>query len=174
MSTVRRPTTGLDRARRRRQRRTLAILFAAFLLVVGGGLYAMAYVAGKVPGSRPTPTSSCTPSPTPTPAQSVFATNVYNSSGRTGVATDMAKALKSRRFEVRSVGNDPYMKKLSDAGEIRFGPAGRPYAEKHLAPLLPGARLVQDGRDDNSVDVAIGDQTPAVSAVPVPSITPGC
>lgn len=164
--------SGLERARRRRRRRSVTVLVVATLMVLGGFAYALAYWNGMVGGSSTEASPTCTPAPTTTPPESRFTVNVYNSSKRSGEADKFSDALKSRDFTVGAVGNDPYKKKLSGVGEIRFGPAGRAYAERFLQPLLPGATMAQDGRTGTNVDVAIGEQFPTVptrSATPTPS-----
>ena len=156
--------SGLERARRRRRRRSVTVLIVAALLVLGGFAYALAYWTGMAGGGSTEASPTCTPSP--------ITVNVYNSSTRSGEADNFSDALKSRDFTVGAVGNDPYKKKLSGVGEIRYGTAGQAYAERFLKPLLPGATMTQDGRTGTSVDVAIGEQFPTVpsrSATPTPS-----
>lgn len=161
---------GLASSRRRRERRTLAILTFCGLLMV------LAVVAAAVVMSQSGKKAVACPNGTvsvPPPAQSLFVLNVYNAGGPTGAAGDAAMALHSRSFDTGTVGNDPLKKKLTDAGEIRFGPDGAGNA-KLAAALVPGAHLVNDGRDGSSVDVVIGKTFPKLSAVASTSAAPRC
>lgn len=167
---------GLIRARRRRHRRATVVLLVVIALVLGGGGYAFAYWQGWVPGSLPMAAAKCTPTYTPTtPPQGRFTLNVYNASGTSGKANDVAQAMKSRSFATGSVGNDPYKKQLTGVGEIRFGSSGAAAARAYVAPLVPGATLVEDGRTDTSVDIAIGAQFPTLPAASAsPTHPTGC
>ncbi|TWP33970.1 LytR C-terminal domain-containing protein [Leekyejoonella antrihumi] len=167
---------GLDRARQRRRRRATAIAALVAIVVFAGFAYAVSYFAGWVPGSRPpAPPASCTVTPPP-PPQAAVVLNVYNASGDTGQATDVANAMTSRNFNVGVVSNDPYQESLDGVGQIRFGPAGKAFAEKYVKPLVPGATMVEDGRTDSSVDLALGKAFPHLAtAKPTPTPTiPGC
>lgn len=73
------------------------------------------------------------------------------------------------------VGNDPYQHSEDGVGEVRFGPDGAALAKRYVATLVPGAKLVQDGRDGNSVDVVVGSSFPTIAAAPAsPSPSPVC
>lgn len=161
---------GLASARRRRERRTLAILTFCGLLMVLAVVAAAVVMSqsGKKTVSCPNGTVSVAP-----PAQSLFVVNVYNAGGPSGAAGEAASALHSRSFDTGTIGNDPLKKKLSDAGEIRFGPDGAKGA-KLAAALVPGAHLVDDGRDGSSVDVVVGKSFPKLSVVPSTSAAPRC
>lgn len=172
-----RPTTGLERARRRRERRALALILGALVVVGVGVTYAAAYVAGIAPGSQPeAPPASCQVT-VPAPPQSTFTLNVYNASKDQGVAKRTAAALRTRDFSVGSVSNDPYGEKLDDVGELRFGAAGAAYAKQYVLPLFSGARLQQDGRTGTSVDVVLGADAPTVTEgtpTPTPTLPADC
>lgn len=169
-------STGREHARRRKQKRSNIVLGVVGAVVVLGGGYAVGYASGVVPGSRPPEKpASCTPSE-PNHPNSGFTVNVYNASKGQGRAKSVAGALKSKHFDVAVVSNDPYAMKLSDAGQLRFGPKGEALAKKYLQPLFPNAEFMKDGRDDSSVDVVLGDQSPAVQSDPPVEVTtpPGC
>lgn len=162
------------RARRRRRRRAGVVLLIATIVVVGGFGYALAYVQGWGPGKKPEPSAVCTTTKAPDPPQSKFELNVYNASKQQGAANEAALAIKSRKFDVGVVGNDPYKKRIDGVGEIRFGTSGNLFARKYVAELAPGAVLVEDGRTDTSVDIAIGSsfpKLPTVTATPAPKPT---
>ncbi|PWJ27419.1 LytR cell envelope-related transcriptional attenuator [Branchiibius hedensis] len=168
-----RPTTGLERARRRRERRTLIAIVGALILVGVAVTYAAAYVTGLAPGSKPpAPPASCVRTTPPPAPQSLFTLNVYNASKDQGVAKRTAAALRSRDFTVGAVSNDPYGEQLDGVGELRFGAAGAAYAKQYVLPLFPGATLQQDGRTGTSVDVVLGGDAPSVSeGTPTPTQT---
>lgn len=173
MSVRRETMTGLERARQRRRHRSITVLIMAVVVVFGGFGLALAYVEGWVGGSKDA-TPACTPTVN-TPPQGQFTVNVYNSSDRSGAAGDLSESLRSRGFSLGSVGNDPYKKKLKDAGEIRFGSEGAALAKEHVAPLIPDAKLVEDGRTGTNVDVAIGEQmNPVPAATTTQSQDDGC
>ncbi len=167
---------GLAQARARKRRRSIIVLIVVAVMVIAGTAYAAAYAGGLIPGSRPPELpASCSPTTT-VPPNSGFTVNVYNASAGQGKAKAAAKALKSRHFSIAVVSNDPYAMKLTDVGQIRFGPRGKANAEKWVKPLLPNATLLQDGRDDDSVDVVVGDQFPTLTEIPevTPTTPAGC
>lgn len=153
---------GLARARRRREQRSLAILVFCALLVVGSIIFAVTFMS-KSGSSSACPNGMQTAA---APPEGRFTLNIYNAGGAKGTAGDLAKALKSHNFSIGVVGNDPLHKTLANAGEIRFGPEGADAAKRYLAPLLPGAQLVNDGRDGTTVDVASSSNMPSVSTLP--------
>jgi len=183
---------------------SMVLLFAAgfgLSMVIrnaGGG--------GASPTTSPAPTTSGAPSPTtsptntgtaePTPcvtvtvvpadtlpAASDVTTNVYNSTDRTGLAAATGEELKSRGFVVGTVANDPLGKTITGVAEIRHGPKGLDAAEL-MTFYLPGARLVDDGRTDATIDTVLGQgfmdvapqaEVDAALAEPSPSPSPpGC
>lgn len=171
MSVRRETMTGLERARQRRRHRSIAVMMVAAVLVFGGFGLALAYVQGWVGATPSEP--SCTPTTT-VPPQAKFTVNVYNSSGRSGAAGDMSRSLRTRGFSLGSVGNDPYKKKLRGAGEIRYGSAGEDLAKRYVVTLLPDAKLVPDGRNGTTVDVAIGQEMKIVPTAAETTDSGGC
>jgi LytR cell envelope-related transcriptional attenuator len=163
--------TGLERARQRRRQRAIAVLVVASIMVFGGFGFALAYWEGWVGSTNAEPT--CTPTVS-TPPQGKFTVNVYNASRKAGAAGGLSESLRSRGFLLGNVGNDPYKKRLTGVGEIRYGAAGEALAKRHLAPLLPDAELVLDGRTGTSVDVAIGEQMNSVPTVSATSASGEC
>lgn len=163
---------GLERARRRRERRSMAILTLCALLVIGAVVFAATFMSQP---SKPKAGECPSGQSSSTPPQAGFPLNVYNAGGPKGAAGDTADALRTYEFSVGTVSNDPYKKKISDTGEIRFGPGGAENAKKYVAPRVPGAKLVQDGRDGAGVDVVVGPQFPTLEkAAAKPSASPSC
>lgn len=165
---------GLAHARRRRKRRSIIVLLVAVVLVFGAFAYAWGYMktSGK---ANPTASSSCAVTSTP-PPQSIFVLNVYNASSDTGVAKRTSTAMQSHGFNVGTVSNDPYKESIDGVGQIRFGPKGKKNATEYVKKYLPGATMVQDGRTDDSVDLVLGNQAPAIKSAPPTTVAPppGC
>lgn len=163
---------GLARARRRRERRSMAVLAFSSLLVLGAIVFAVAFM-GR--GSKPSSSACPSGASASVPETKKFVTNVYNAGGPKGAAGNAADALRTHDFMVGVVGNDPYKKTIKEAGEVRFGPEGKTAAEKYVAKYAVGAKLVQDGRDGNTVDVIVGPKFTAIQPAPeTESETPTC
>ncbi|WP_050668269.1 LytR C-terminal domain-containing protein [Luteipulveratus halotolerans] len=158
--------TGLARARRRRHRRSVAVITIVGLMVVGGFAYATAYwqqwLPGQASGTEPTCVVTTTAPPDP---KTTFTLNIYNAGGEQGRANDVALGMKNRGFDVGIVGNDPYKKKLSGVGELRYGATGEAKADQLVRDLAPGITMVQDGRTDTSVDLVLGQEFPTLPQV---------
>lgn len=85
---------------------------------------------------------------------------VFNANGETGQATTVADQLRTLGFTPDSetpFGNDPQVpeQNLECFGQLRFG-AGNDSQVVALHSLLPCFELIQDGRQDPSVDVSLG------------------
>lgn len=165
---------GLAHARRRRKRRSIIVLVVTVVLVFGAFAYALGYMSSSDP-SDPSATSSCAVTTT-APPQSIFVLNVYNSSSDTGMANRTATAMESHGFNIGTISNDPYKEDIAGVGQIRFGPKGKQNAVDYVKKYLPGAKLVQDGRTDDSVDLVLGEQAPTIKSAPPTTVTPppGC
>lgn len=152
----------------------MIVIAVAVALVLGAFLYAVSYM-NRHSQAAPTPSSSCDVTPTP-PPQSVFVLNVYNASPDSGQAKDTSIAMTSHGFRIGTVSNDPYKEHLTGAGQIRFGPKGKKNATEYVKKYLPGATMVQDGRTDDSVDLVLGNQAPAIKSAPPTTVAPppGC
>lgn len=90
------------------------------------------------------------------PWSSVYA-NVYNASGTSGKAAEIATQLTWRGLHTLQVENDPLSADRSAPknAEIRFGPAGKTIA-LNIAAQIPHAALYEDKRADPTVDIVIG------------------
>jgi len=133
------------------------------LFAAGFGLSRM--ISSKTSAAaEPTPLPCITITPTANaalPAPAKVKTNVYNSTATKGLARKTAAQLKAQGFVIATVANDPNGQIAKGVGEIRHGTAGLAGAQL-LALYLPGAKLVDDGRDGATVDVAVGPEFGAV------------
>ena len=171
--------SGVSIYRRRRRQRAVITLSIVILLLLATAVYAASYVQGWV--GTPTPkavvNASCTSNPALTPHDVTI--NVYNASDRTGLAAIVAKSLETQGFKVATVDNDPLGKTILGVGEIRTGEGGAAGAIL-AAKRVRGARVVQDGRMDASIDIVLGGKFRALAVprgVAVPkkaNPTPGC
>ena len=188
----RRPTGG--RSRRRRPiwvPIVVVIAGIAVLFAVGFGLSRLLN-GSSAPEADSIASASAAPLPCETtmvspaevlPRTAKVKVNVWNATDRVGLASDVAKVLNARDFNIRKVDNDPQGKVLEGVGQIRYGANGRANAEL-LAFYFPGAILVQDDRPKKVVDIALGNafteiageaQIAAAMASPSPSLSgPGC
>lgn len=100
---------------------------------------------------------------------------VLNANGQSGQAGAVAAQLAERGFQPAgddAIGNDPvYGQALECHGQIRYGDAGQA-AARSLSLAAPCMQLVADGREDDTVDLALGtifsrlsDSTAAVGAL---------
>ncbi|MGP4057464.1 envelope integrity protein Cei [Mycobacterium sp. 4D054] len=82
---------------------------------------------------------------------------VLNASGQGGQAGEIAGELRDLGFTEPEAANDPLYTtaRLQCQGQIRFGPAGRAAAAA-VWLVAPCTELFQDGRTDDTVDLAIG------------------
>ena len=109
----------------------------------------------------------------PLPAPSEITLNVYNTTWKEGLATEVAGDLKDRGFKIKSTGNDPQMTFLKDeVAVIRFGPEGQ-RAARRLAQQIDGAQLQKDDRTSTKVDLVLGNKWSRVKpASEVPQVKP--
>ena len=82
---------------------------------------------------------------------------VLNASDIKGQAQRVADALENRGFVIAEVGNDGSNRDVTGTGEVRFGARGRD-AARFLSLQQPGARLFQDTRANETVDLVIGPE----------------
>jgi len=160
--------SGASIHRRRRRRRAAITMTLVALVMLGAFTYAAAYFQGWVGKAVPKPVASaaCQPAgPVKALTPSAVTLNVYNSTGRVGLAASVAKSLRTLGFKVVDVANDPLGRPISGVGEIRRGPTGAAAAAL-AATRLTGAKLVLDNRTDSSVDLVLGTTFKALSVPP--------
>lgn len=109
----------------------------------------------------------------PLPAPSEINLNVYNTTWKEGLASDVAGDLEDRGFTIKSTGNDPEMSYLQkEVAVIRFGPEGQ-RAAKRLAQQFDGAQLQKDDRSSVKVDLVLGNKWSKLkSESEVPQVKP--
>jgi hypothetical protein len=130
----------------------VAVIFGVLSLLRGGS----ATEAGAAPDPSASPcVTETVPTGSVLPAPKAVRLNVYNSTKKTGLASDTAKELSARGFKVMKVANDPVGKKIDGVAQIRFGPKGEASA-KLLLLYVPGADMVNDHRTGGRVDLSTG------------------
>ncbi|MCW4353296.1 envelope integrity protein Cei [Hoyosella sp. YIM 151337] len=105
--------------------------------------------------------------PAPLPQTQV---RVYNANGEAGQASSVAAQLSDLGYEPApdvQAGNDPVYtdQNLQCHGQIRFGPEGRAAAST-LWLAAPCAELIEDAREDTTVDLALGTYFRTISPSP--------
>jgi len=183
-------STAAERARalrKRHQRERQAVVFGSLVAGLGVlGLGAAAIYTDVLPApflnrpfSTPTPADNawvlppapCPPEETLPIAVSNVTVNVLNSSTRAGMAGTTATDLEERGFVVAGTGNadDP---KTPLPSEIHFGEAGIAAAYT-LAAQLADPVLVLDTREDETVDLLLGDTFPGLIDAASVALDPG-
>ena len=131
------------------------------LAVLGGAGYASwYYLASRAPepvrtACPPAPTTAAPTLPPPAAAKTVKV-NVYNATTRSGLASTVADELKTRKFKIGAIANDPLKRKITAAAEVRHGPRGVAAARTVAAQVSGKVVLVPDKRADASVDLVTG------------------
>lgn len=149
-------TGGMSTAARRRRRRTALVLTAVVLLLLLVFGYAAAYYQGWIgTGSTDSTSSTSAPSEEPALQPADVTLNVYNATGKTGLAGRTAEALKARGFVVDAVADDPTNATVEHVADVRYGRAGAP-AARLLRESIPGAKFVRDEREGATIDLVLG------------------
>lgn len=161
----------------RRQRRAATTLVVVLGILAAAFYYASTYFRASEPTAGPCMT--VLPVAELRPAD--ISLNVYNATKQQGLARDVGAVVTSRGFKLKAVANDPLRKTIKGVAELRHGPDGLESA-KVVQQHLPGAVLVNDKRQGDTVDVVIGNgfrkfgpvpprATPTATAVPCPPST---
>lgn len=158
-------TAGMSTAARRRRQRTALVLTTLVLLLLVVFGYATAYYQGWI-GSDEDSTDTSQVTQTVPPLQpGDVSVNVYNATGRAGLAGRTAQALEARGFGVESIADDPENATIEEVGTVRFGPDGDRSALL-LRESVPGLRFVPDAREGATVDLVLGDGFEELPEVP--------
>ncbi|HEU5144291.1 MAG TPA: LytR C-terminal domain-containing protein [Dermatophilaceae bacterium] len=161
----------------RQQRRSAVTLLVVMLGLAGAFFYASTYFRDSDPEARPCTTVIASGELSPAD----ISVNVYNATGHGGLARAIGNVMTDRGFNVRDIDNDPEGKTIKGVAEVRHGPEGLESA-KVVAKHFPGAVLVADKREGDTVDLAIGNRyrnigpippvvTPSVKTIPCPQTT---
>lgn len=154
------------RTRRTRQIRATVTLLLA-LAFLGGAFYtAYSYIQNDA-RSPQAKASDCATGTVDKPIAkpSTVTVNVYNATSTAGLAAEVARKLKQRGYQIGEIDNDPLKKKVTGSAEIRYGDSGR--AQARSARLaIKDAKLVNDKRTDETIDLVIGAKYQDLSAPP--------
>jgi len=153
-------------SRRHRRNRRTAIILVVLVAVLAGAFYYAAQYFQRPPASSAAacPTSDITAGAADgLPAPGQITVNVYNTTGRAGLAADTAKSLKSLGYVIGAVSNDPAKRKIDGVGELRYGLGGQPGANV-LKTVVPGTDFMLDKRADATIDLVIGNGFKSVTA----------
>lgn len=150
-------TAGMSTAARRARRRAalvIAGLLSALALVL---VLSMAYVQGwfGMGGGDAEDASTTTAAPVPSLAPEDVVVNVFNATSTVGLAGRTGDSLTDRGFTVDGVGNSDVA--VEAAAQIIHGPSGTEGAELLAEALGQDVTLVQDEREDATVDLVLGD-----------------
>ncbi len=158
-------TGGMSTAARRRRRRTAFVLGVLVLLLAGVFGYAAAYYQGWIGDEEGSTDTSQVTETTPPLQPGDVTLNVYNATGRAGLAGRTSESLQARGFRVDSVADDPEKATVKHVGDVRFGPKGA-RAALLLREAVPGVKFVRDKREGKTVDLVLGDAFTELPAVP--------
>jgi predicted amino acid-binding ACT domain protein len=142
--------------RRHRQNQTFLMLITMVLVVgfIALGNYLQWWTIG---GRRAAAASVLCPEQKVSDPESTRI-NVYNGTDRHGLAAAVSSELQRRKFQVLEIDNKKQDAPLDLVAVIRFGRSG--VVEAHTVSLQfpPTVELMQDGREDDSIDVILGDK----------------
>ncbi len=145
----------------RRQRRSTIVIAVVLLALAGAFYYASSYWNASQPKPGP-----CSTEPVAVPLQPRdVALNVYNATGRRGLAAAVAKGAGTRGFTVKAVSNDPKNASVKGVAVIRFGLEGAASA-RLLKEYVPKASYVNDKRKGDTIDLVVGDAWQRFGATP--------
>lgn len=179
----------LERRAARRRRRQAASFAVVVLIVLGLGVTAAGVYSGwwEWPLGRDDTGTETVGEPCPSPTVTAAAAEdvtlrVLNSTDRRGLAGAVAAELRERGFDVSQVANDAADVTVEESAQVRHGPEAL-LAARTVAAQIPGAVLVDDGREGFVVDLSLGtayqnlasvDEAAALTT-PVPGPSPaGC
>lgn len=143
-------------AHRRRLRHRIVIGILAFVLLLGA-FFALALGRGWIVLTGPEPpaaASECPAGPFTYQPPETVTVNVFNTTPREGLATQVSDALTERGFLRGTVGNSTVNREGMTA-IITSGPNGEAAAFT-VQQQIPGTAYVRDERTDTSVDVLLG------------------
>ncbi|MDJ0458119.1 LytR C-terminal domain-containing protein [Arthrobacter sp. NQ7] len=163
-----------ETARVRRRVLHGAVLVLLVGLIAAGIIVALAVINGrlKIPTAEPAPTpvSSCPATIFDYAPNDKVNVNVFNSTGRAGLARLVADELLARKFAVGNVSNTSAG--YRGVAAVVSGAAGQ-VAAFTVQRNLQGSDYFQDGRTDASVDVILSQDYKALVPPELVDQTPG-
>ncbi|MFJ1795114.1 LytR C-terminal domain-containing protein [Kitasatospora griseola] len=116
------------------------------------------------PEGSPSAGPGAVPGNTAVPQPATVTVNVYNATGKSGLAARTADELKKRGFQVGQVGNAPSAldRKVPGTAQVLSGPGGLGAATL-LVSQVASATSTEDARTDATVDLVIGDAFTALA-----------
>lgn|GEM_PF-7113721 len=149
-------TAGMSTAARRARRRAAMVMAALFGVLALALVLAMASMQGWFGmGGEADEVAATVEAPTPTLAAEDVVVNVFNSTGTAGLAGRASEGLGARGFTVDGVDNSGA--DVPGPGQIIHGPTGLEGAQLLAEALPQEVELVQDERDDATLDLVLGD-----------------
>lgn len=122
----------------------------------GPGAHPRAAAGAPASAAAAKGTVAATGAATVLPPPKQVTVNVYNATGRQGLAAQVAADLRGRGFAVSQVANDPMHAKVSGPAEVRAGAGGASQLQVVMAQVAGGVAQ-SDTRQDNTVDLVLGD-----------------
>lgn len=142
-----------------RHLRTAITLLVLAGFVAGSAWYAWNIVtepAAETDDEVVVSTPECAmPVPTDAPPPEEVNLNVYNGTSINGLASEVARELREKGYVILDVANDPQRRSVSGVAEIRAAAEGADVAL--VMSQFPGAVFLQDKRQDDSIDVVVGE-----------------
>ena len=148
------PASVAARQRRRRSLLTIGVVLLGLFFAFWYGL--SYYEADQDARAARPPAPTCRPYDPEVVTPGEVTVNVYNATGRSGLAGSTSKLIADRGFVLGKVANDPSKRKTPAVAEVRHGPKGAAAAELVAAVMPTGTTVVADKRTDATVDVALG------------------
>ncbi|WP_252975193.1 LytR C-terminal domain-containing protein [Janibacter melonis] len=134
-------------------RRTFVTVLVVLLLLFFAFWYAMSYIRADEEGRRRPGASASTSSVCAIQPKDVVV-NVYNGTGRDGLAASVARDLRKRGFQIRKIENY-HGGRVGGVGLIRYGDKGAPKV-KVVGRHAGAMQKVRDKRVRSIIDVVVG------------------
>lgn len=157
-----------DFRQRRRSRRIRTVITLVVLtgLVVWAAWYAWNLVTEPAATEDDTEPVVQTPVcavavPTEAPPPEEIEINVYNGTSENGLASQVAREMREQGYVILDVANDPLDRSVTGVAEVRAADA-EDLAVQLIMSQFPGARYVPAEREDEVIDVVLGEQFEAI------------
>ena len=142
-------------ADQRHQRTAITMLVLAGLVFIAGW-YGWDSITDPDESSDRASAPTCQPAaPTDAPPPAEIELNVYNATDRNGLASSIAREMRTRGFAILDVANDPSGREITGTAEVRAHLDSQAAASLVMAQV-PGAVFIADNRTDGTVDLVVG------------------